>query len=816
MKIWLINPPTRADRRMGINGVVDTLFYNSPPLGLASLAAVLEQDGHAVVITDAPALGLYRADLVPLARQIAPDVVGITATTSYVHSALASAELLRPLLPRALVCLGGPHVTGSPQLLLDQPAFDLAVIGEGELTLRDVVRAVEAGCPWADIPGVVSVLDGRLHRAPPRPVIQDLDTLPLPARHLLPMHAYRPMPNDQRALPKASMIASRGCPFACIFCEKVVFGQHYRAVSPGRLVQEMHHLADRWGARDIAIVDSTFTPDRPRTLAVLDAMEKRPPPVSWTASCRANLLDRGILERMRALGCWRIRIAIESGNDHILRTIRKGITKEAYAETVHLADSLGFSVKGFFMVGHIGETAATLQESIDFACSLQLDDITVQVNTPPARRRPVRHLPRARHPGRRGPGQPQLLRAGVRAPRPDPRAAPGRPAPVLPQLLPATPADPAVPAGSGPSVGHHPLPARRARRARRHGGQPAARARASRGERHTALRRMSAQPGGRRALAIQLAASVAILALLVAAIPGEELRLSLRGLAMGWLLAAFPLKLALVLLHELRLYLPLGPWPRATLRRVMAIGFTAGLTNIALPMRGGDVLAITLLRQECGVPAASGTVAVGLASLLEALVFGLALLALLVLQGPALAVAHPPLAALAETSDLTWLLAALTVGAAGAVGVLRVLHRRRDHAPGGGPGPLTWLAEAGRGLGALRLAANVALAGLQTALVFAIWLCLFRAVGIDVEHPYATAALVQAAGSALVAVLPQGFGAGPTAATIFVLGALGVASAPALAVAGLAWGLHVIVATAIGALPTWHRLGVLGGWIGGR
>jgi radical SAM superfamily enzyme YgiQ (UPF0313 family) len=382
MKVWLINPPTRTARRMGINGVVDTLFYNSPPLGLASLAAVLEQEGHGVVITDAPALGMVLSDLETLARQVAPDVVGLTATTSYFRSATDSAARLRQLLPRALLCLGGPHLTGRPEALLGQPSFDLGVVGEGELTLRDVVRAVEAGRPWADLPGVVSVQDGALHRGPPRPVIEDLDTLPLPARHLLPLHAYRPMPNDQRALPKASMIASRGCPFACIFCEKVVFGQHYRAVSPGRLVQEMHHLTDRWGARDIAIVDSTFTPDRPRTLAVLEAMERRPPQVSWTASCRANLLDRGILERMRALGCWRIRIAIESGNDAILKTIRKGITKEEYAHTVSLAASLGFSVKGFFMVGHIGETAATLQESIEFACSLELDDVTVQINTP--------------------------------------------------------------------------------------------------------------------------------------------------------------------------------------------------------------------------------------------------------------------------------------------------------------------------------------------------------------------------------------------------------------------------------------------------
>jgi hypothetical protein len=321
-------------------------------------------------------------------------------------------------------------------------------------------------------------------------------------------------------------------------------------------------------------------------------------------------------------------------------------------------------------------------------------------------------------------------------------------------------------------------------------------------------------PVSRRALWIQLAVSALILALLVGGIPGDDLRASLRGLRVGWLLAAVPLKLSLVLLHEVRLFLPLGPWPGARLRRVMAIGFSAGLVNIALPMRGGDLLAVALLRQECGVPAASGTVAVGLASLLEALVFGLALLGLMVVRGPALAAAHPPLAALTETTDLTRALATLTVAVALVVLVLRALFSRLRR--GSDPGPLTWLAEIGRGLGPVRLAANVALAGVQVALVFAIWRCLFFALGIEVEHPLAVAALLQAAGSALVALLPQGFGAGPTAATISVLGVLGVASAPALALACLAWLLHVGVAIALGALPTWRRLGSLGTWLGAR
>jgi radical SAM superfamily enzyme YgiQ (UPF0313 family) len=111
-------------------------------------------------------------------------------------------------------------------------------------------------------------------------------------------------------------------------------------------------------------------------------MEADPAGCSWTASCRADVLDRGLLERMRDAGCWRIRIAIESADPEILLTIRKGITREQFAHAVVVAHELGIQVKGFFLVGHIGETLQTMEASRRFACSLPLDDVTVQINTP--------------------------------------------------------------------------------------------------------------------------------------------------------------------------------------------------------------------------------------------------------------------------------------------------------------------------------------------------------------------------------------------------------------------------------------------------
>ena len=382
MHIWLINPPVQRGRPSAIETVVQSVFYNSPPLGLAYIAAVLEQAGHRVTITDCPVEGMRLGDLSLVARQLWPDLVGITATTPYWDQAQATGEVLRRVLPDRHLVLGGPHLNANPGLLLENLEYSLGVRGEGDFAMLEIVQAVESGADPAEVPGVVSVREGELYFAAERPLIEDLDLLPFPARHLLPIHRYRPLANDEYQLPKTAAITSRGCPFQCTFCAKHTHGSRYRAYSPGRVVQELHHLEQRYGIRDIAFVDSTFMPTRKRILAILDAMEADPPRASWTCSCRANVLDEGIVRRMRAMGCWRVRIGIESGNADVLRSIRKGVTREQCDFAVRTAAAAGLQVKAFFMVGHVHDTPETVEETIRFAMSLPLKDVTVQINTP--------------------------------------------------------------------------------------------------------------------------------------------------------------------------------------------------------------------------------------------------------------------------------------------------------------------------------------------------------------------------------------------------------------------------------------------------
>ena len=382
MHIWLINPPVLRRRPGAIDSVVQSMFFNSPPLGLAYIAAVLEQAGHRVTLTDCAVEGMRLSDLTVRARLVWPDVVGLSSTTPYWDQARASAQLLWRVLPGRPLIIGGPHLNANPALLLSNPELELGVLGEGEYTMLEIVEALEAGKDPAGVPGVVAARDGQLQFAPERPAIEDVDALPFPARHLLPIHRYKPLPNDQYRLPKTAAITSRGCPFQCSFCAKHTHGARYRGYSPARVVSELHHLEQRYGIRDIAFVDSTFMPTRKRILAILDAMEADPPRASWTCSCRANVLDEQIVRRMRAMGCWRVRIGIESGNAEVLKGIRKGVTKEQCDFAVRTAAAAGLQVKAFFMVGHVGDSPETVEETIRFAMSLPLKDVTVQINTP--------------------------------------------------------------------------------------------------------------------------------------------------------------------------------------------------------------------------------------------------------------------------------------------------------------------------------------------------------------------------------------------------------------------------------------------------
>ena len=383
MRVILINPPV-LDLRIGrgISPVAKRLFFNSPPLGIAYLAAVLEKNEIPVSIIDAAVENLSITALCARIKEYAPDIVGLTSTTNLFDSAVVTAGRIKEILPRAKLVLGGSHISANPRHAFSSGFFDAGVRGEGEITFLELIKAFETGRSLEEIKGLVFRKGESLHFTPPREFVEDLDQLPLPARHLLAMEKYISQPNDQYRLPKLSMIASRGCPYGCIFCDKNVFGRRYRSFSPTYIVSEMQCLVSEYGARDIAVLDSTFTVSIQRVEGIIEEMKRQNLKVNWTCTVRADMVSYELLKKMREAGCWRVRLGVESGSDEVLAFIKKGITREQVKNAARWAHKLGLQPKGFFMIGHLVDTRETINETMRFARSLPLKDITLQINTP--------------------------------------------------------------------------------------------------------------------------------------------------------------------------------------------------------------------------------------------------------------------------------------------------------------------------------------------------------------------------------------------------------------------------------------------------
>ncbi len=380
MHLVFVNSPLDSLIRAGkVTPVTDYLYYNSAPLGLLYLAAVLERAGEQASVIDAPAEGLDLEATVGRILALQPDAVGFTSTTVLFPGTVELARRVRQALPGLPILLGGRHVTLHPEASLGEGCFDIGVLGEGEATILEIVAAWSGRRVLESIAGLALPTPEAVLITPTRPMILDLDSLPFPAQHLLPPERYLPVPVDENGLPKLTMLSSRGCPHRCVFCQGG--GSAFRSHSTGRVVDEMEHLVESHGAQDIAFIDSLFCASKARVMAICDEILRRRLRVRWTCSGRVDVVDPELLTRMHQAGCWRIRYGIESGSDRVLASITKRIDRAVIRRAVAWTEQAGIRSKGFFIIGHLVDSAESIHETIDFACSLALHDVTVQLNT---------------------------------------------------------------------------------------------------------------------------------------------------------------------------------------------------------------------------------------------------------------------------------------------------------------------------------------------------------------------------------------------------------------------------------------------------
>ena len=374
MKIALVSPPVTAQALVGQTASMRLVLNITPPLGLAYLAAVLEKNDHDVRIYDC-SLGITLPELAGQLQAYQPDVVGITSTTPAFPDARRTAEKVREILPRAVVVLGGAHVSAVPGAL-EHDCFDVGVIAEGEETMLELVRQIEGnGLSDRDsIAGLAFKQDGKVVLTEPRGYIKDLDTIPPPARHLLPpLSAYSPTPASYRKLPLAVLMTSRGCPYKCIFCDRKVFGNLTRGHSPERVVFEVEEALNRYGAREIRFFDDTFTFNKKRVLEICELFRKRDLRFPWTCLTRVGAVTKDLLRTMKEAGCWQVLYGLESGDPDVLRALKKGHTVEQNEQAVRWAQEVGLGVRGDFIVGTPYDTKESLERTLQFAKGLKLD-----------------------------------------------------------------------------------------------------------------------------------------------------------------------------------------------------------------------------------------------------------------------------------------------------------------------------------------------------------------------------------------------------------------------------------------------------------
>ncbi|MBT1072567.1 B12-binding domain-containing radical SAM protein [Pelotalea chapellei] len=381
-KVLFATPPTSMKERYGDMAEAGSSL---PSLGILFLAAITRHKGHPTTLIDASALNLNCEQLLNRVEAERPDVLGLSATTFSITQAATFASMIKERVPGIRVFIGGPHVSAAPLETMERfKDFDVAVIGEGEETILELLQAVNAGASFQGIPGIVLRCGEEIVSTSRRPFLHDLDQLPYPAWDLLEgfPERYPPAPFKVRNLPAASLVTSRGCPNHCIFCDRSVFGASCHAFSAEYVVGMIRHLVERYGIREFSFEDDTFITFKKRLVAICQGIINLGVKISWTCLGRVNSVDEETLALMKRAGCWQISFGIESGNQHILTTIHKQATLEQIRKAIALCSKTGMLSKGFFIVGHPGETKETLDQTIKFALELPLDDISVTMLTP--------------------------------------------------------------------------------------------------------------------------------------------------------------------------------------------------------------------------------------------------------------------------------------------------------------------------------------------------------------------------------------------------------------------------------------------------
>ena len=356
---------------------------DQPPMGLAYIAAVLERCGCEVRVVDANVEKLRPEQVLDILYEQAPRTVCFTVTTPLFPSTLAIGRRLKALPNPPLLVAGGPHATVLPAEFLEDGTFDYVVRGEGERTIAELMERILEGGDGKGVLGLSMRKNGEIVHNADRPLCENFAEFPYPDWSLFPIRKYSSLARrHDLSLP---ITTSRGCPFGCTFCYKGVYGRKLRMRTPEDVVGEWQHLIERYGVREIAVLDDVFTFDMPRAITICELLVARGlhhVPWSTTNGIRVDRVSPELFAAMKRAGCYRVYFGVESGVQSVIDSLNKGISLQQVNEAVRLAQAAGLEVGAYFMLGNVGETGEDMEETIRFALELDLDYAQFSIATP--------------------------------------------------------------------------------------------------------------------------------------------------------------------------------------------------------------------------------------------------------------------------------------------------------------------------------------------------------------------------------------------------------------------------------------------------
>lgn len=303
--------------------------------------------------------------------------IGFSSSTQTINLSYRLSKLLKYKYPYTKIIFGGAHASALPEDILSNKHIDLAVIGEGELTVLDIL----SGKPNHEIKGIAYRANDEIIKAPAQQRIKNLDDLPVNAYNMVPMHLCKPLVGTYKKLPATILVTARGCPGRCTFCSRVV-GNELSVYSPQRMMKEIEVLYYQNKIRQIIFYDDTFISDRKRIEEFCDLLLKSEIKISWTCSSRVDKVFPDLLQKMKKAGCHQIMYGIESFNESVLKNINKRISPDDIYFAIKETKKAGIEVRAAIMIGNYGDTKEILEDNIKQLKKLNPDLIQVTITTP--------------------------------------------------------------------------------------------------------------------------------------------------------------------------------------------------------------------------------------------------------------------------------------------------------------------------------------------------------------------------------------------------------------------------------------------------